>query len=50
MIVVIRLMSVIMDATYRKAAADFIVASGSFHSRRFRLIQAKERSTTQRFG
>jgi hypothetical protein len=40
------LVSVMMDAAYRKALADFIVASGSFRSRRFRLIQVKKRSTS----
>ena len=38
------------DAAYRKARADWIVASKYFASRRLRPIQAKNRSTTQRRG
>ncbi len=38
------------EAAYRKARAESMVASKSFASRRFRLIQAKKRSTTQRRG
>jgi hypothetical protein len=33
-----------MDAAYRKALAEVRVTSGSFHSRRFLLIQAKNLS------
>lgn len=38
------------EAAYRKARAESMAASKSFASRRFRLIQAKKRSTTQRGG
>jgi hypothetical protein len=34
------------EAAYRKALAEARVASGSFQSRLFRLIQAKNLSTT----
>jgi len=43
-------MRIMAEATYRKALAEASVASGSFHSRRLRLIQAKNLSTTHRRG
>ena len=36
------------EAAERNALAEAMVASGSFQSLRFRLIQAKKRSTTHR--
>jgi hypothetical protein len=41
---------IMTSAAYRKAVAEARVASGSFQSRRLRLIQAKNLSTTQRLG
>lgn len=45
-----RRMRTMAAAAYRKAVAEAIEASASFQSLRFRLIQAKKRSTTHRRG
>ena len=46
----IRRESSMMDAAYRNALAEAIVASKSFASLRLRPIQAKKRSTAHRRG